>query len=486
MKKILLSLLALAASFSFALASTTYDFSASLPSGWTSNPAPNGFENPGRGAQFAATTTLTLPNVTDVAKVTIEGASNINNYTIEVLVGTTSFGTQTIPQGNDQTWEFNGTTSSGDLKIIITKATKKSVYIKTVTIDGEATQGGDSTTVTPVEGLDPNYEYAEPTIVTNTDSVGSNINYNFISNNIEVKATTGARTSTFFSVNAGQSITFTATQPMKAIVVNGYVKKDFEAEASAGELAYVDASEEEITAEQVLAVTDIDTTSLTISCVKQMRCYSVAVYFNENPEIDIEGGEEEDDYSFEWEPTEIKTINVTFDSIEVTDMTENLGYACTGLYLMSGEYEMELSVFASTIDSITILPVGTYAINDSYEENTVMASPGGYEEYDFPSYLITDFEQDPSSGDWYYNTVYYLASGTLEIAEVEGGAQLTIHSTSHFGSTINATYSIGAIQPDIDAVENTSIAVQAAKHLHGGQLYIERNGQLYDIVGRKL
>ena len=486
MKKILLSLLALAASFSFALASTTYDFSASLPSGWTSNPAPYDFENPGRGAQFAATTTLTLPNVTDVAKVTIEGASNTNNYTIEVLVGTTSFGTQTIPQGNDQTWEFNGTTSSGDLKIIITKATKKSVYIKTVTIDGEATQGGDSTTVTPVEGLDPNYEYAEPTIVTNTDSVGSNINYSFISNNIEVKATTGARTSTFFSVNAGQSITFTATQPMKAIVVNGYVKKDFEAEASAGELAYVDASEEEITAEQVLAVTDIDTTSLTISCVKQMRCYSVSVYFEANPEIDIEGGEEEDDYSFEWEPTEIKTINVTFDSIEVTDMTENLGYACTGLYLMSEEYEMELSVFASTIDSITILPVGTYAINDTYEANTVMASPGGYEEYDFPSYLITDFEQDQASGAWYYNTVYYLASGTMEVAEIEGGAQLTIHAITHFGSTINATYTYVGGEPVEDAVEQITIAAKAHKMLRNGQLIIEFNGTKYNAAGIKL
>lgn len=337
------------------------------------------------------------------------------------------------------------------------------------------------------EVLNPDYTYAEPTIVTNSEEIGSNLaNYSFICNNVQVNCTKGARYADYFGVNAGEQITFTTTQPMKAIVVNGFVKKYFEATASAGEIAYVDAEEDAVTSEQVLAVTDINSTTLTISCVKQLRCYSVAVYFNENPEIDIEGGEEEDDYSFEWEPTEIKTINVTFDSIEVTDMTENLGYACTGLYLMSEEYEMELSVFASTIDSITILPIGTYAINDTYEANTVMASPGGYEEYDFPSYLITDFEQDQASGAWYYNTVYYLASGTLEIAEVEGGAQLTIHATSHFGSTINATYSIGAIQPDIDAVENTSIAVQAAKHLHDGQLYIERNGQLYDVIGRKL
>lgn len=486
MKKILLSMLALVAGFSFALAGTTYDFSASLPSGWTSNPAPRDFENPGRGAQFAATTTLTLPNVEDVAKVTIEGASNINNYTVEVLVGTTSFGTKTIPQGTDQTWEFNGTTSSGDLKIIITQATKKSVYIKTVTIDGEATQGGDSTIVTSVEGLDPNYEYAEPTIVTNPDSVGSNINYSFISNNIEVKTTTGARTSTYFSVNAGQSITFTATQPMKAIVVNGYVKKDFEADASTGEIAYVDASDDAVEAEQVLAVTDIDTTVLTISCVKQMRCYSVSVYFEANPEIDIEGGEDDDDYSFEWEPTEVKTINMTFDSLEVMDMTENLGYACTGLYFSSEEYEMELDVFASTIDSATILPVGTYPINDSYEPNTVMASPGGYEEYDFPSYLITDFEQDAASGEWYYNTVYYLASGTLEIGEAEDGVVMTLHAITHFGSTINATYTYVGGEPVEDAVEQITIAAKAHKMLRNGQLIIEFNGTKYNAAGIKL
>ena len=336
------------------------------------------------------------------------------------------------------------------------------------------------------EVLNPDYTYAEPTIVTNSEEIGSNLaNYSFICNNVQVNCTKGARYADYFGVNAGEQITFTTTQPMKAIVVNGFVKKYFEATASAGEIAYVDAEEDAVTSEQVLAVTDINSTTLTISCVKQLRCYSVAVYFNENPEIDIEGGEEEDDYSFEWEPTEVTTINVSFDSLEVTDMTENLGYACTSLYLMSEEYEMELSVFASTVEE-TILPVGTYTINDSYEENTVMSSPGGYEEYDFPSYLITDFEQDAASGTWYYNTVYYLVSGTLEVVQVEGGGQLTIHATSHFGSTINAEYFFGEGEPNIDAVEHTSIATQAAKHLHGGQLYIERNGQLYDIVGRKL
>lgn len=335
--------------------------------------------------------------------------------------------------------------------------------------------------------LDPSYTYSEPTVVINSEEIGSNIaNYSFICNNVQINVTKGARYSSYFGVNAGEQITFTTTRAMKAIVVNGYVKKYFEAEASAGEIAYVEAEDDAVEAEQVLAVTDIDTTVLTISCVKQLRCYSVSMYFEANPEIDIEGGQEEDDYSFEWEPTEVKTINVTFDSLEVMDMTENLGYACTSLYLMSEEYEMELDVFASTIEGTTILPVGTYQINDSYEANTVMASPGGYEEYDFPSYLITDFEQDAASGEWYYNTVYYLASGTLEIGEAEDGVVMTIHAITHFGSTINATYTYVGGEPVEDAVEQITIAAKAHKMLQNGQLIIEFNGTKYNAAGIKL
>ncbi|MBQ3950302.1 MAG: hypothetical protein II661_07510, partial [Bacteroidales bacterium] len=286
---------------------------------------------------------------------------------MQVKVGSTSFGTQTIDKANDQTWTFSGTVSSGELKIIVTKGSKKSLYIKTVTIDGSAdtpqTPGDDTQ-------LDSTYVYAEPTMVVNTDSVGSNREYSFVSNNILVHTTTGARVSQYFGVNAGNSITFTATQPMKAIVVNGFIKKGFEAEASSGEIAYADADEDNVEADQVLAVTDINATSLTIDCEKQMRCYSVAVYFQANPDsLDIEPGGEDYEYSFEWEPTEKKTLSVTFDSIEVTPMTESLGYACTGLYLISDDYEMELSVFVDT-DSLTILPAGTYPIDNSYTDNT--------------------------------------------------------------------------------------------------------------------
>lgn len=334
-------------------------------------------------------------------------------------------------------------------------------------------------------GLDTNYTYAEPTIVTNSEDLGSNlVNYSFVCNNVQVTVTKGARYTNYFGVNAGENITITTTQPMKAIVVDGYVKQNFEAEATAGDITYVNAEDDAVESEPVLAVTDINATTLTISCVKQLRCYSMSIYFSANPEIDIEGGEEEDDYSFEWEPTDSTHIYVEFDSIEVMDMTDNLGYPCTDLYLISDTYEMDLSVFASSMDDGTILPVGIYPINDSYADNTVMASPGGYDEYDFPSYLITDFEYDQASSSWYYNTVYYLVSGTLEVTTTEKGVKLIIRASSRFGSTIEAHYLNGNDQPN--AVDNTPVEQPATKFIREGHLLIKRNGTEYTISGEKL
>ena len=490
MKKLYTFILAIAASTGLACALTSYDFSTSIPTGWTVNPAPQGFEtsDASRGMQLAATTTLTLPNVQNVATVVIEGSTNIDNYTMEVKIGETSFGTKTLEKNNNQTWTYSGAAASGDLTIIVTRATKKSVWIKTVTIDGSAAVNpSDSTGTFQESELDTAYVYSEPTIVANNDSIGNNIPYSFVSNNVKVSASTGARTGTYFSVNANNALTFTTTRPMKALVVNGFLKKDFEAEASAGEIIYVDASDEDVTAEAVLAITDIDTTSVTIACVKQMRCYSVSIYFAANPDVEIEPGEEEDIYSYEWEPQTATTMTITFDSVDYQDMTENLGYACSSLYFMNDEYEMELTVFVAGTGDETLIAPGTYSIDTTYAEGTVMASPGGDDYYDYPSYLITDFVYDSENDYWTYNTTYYLVSGTLEVLAVEGGVQMNLQAMTYYGSTVNATYMHAVGEPnEEDAVDNTTVLPKTTKAIRNGMLLIERNGKTYTVIGKEL
>lgn len=147
--------------------------------------------------------------------------------------------------------------------------------------DGDDNQGSTS--------LDPNYKYAEPTVVSVPDITVQGASYSFISNNIEVSCDKGAVTDSYFSAHAGFNMTFTAAKAIKGLVINGFVKKGFEATADHGEISFLSPSED-AEANPVVVIKDINSKTVTISCVKQLRCYSVEVYFEENPEATVAGG----------------------------------------------------------------------------------------------------------------------------------------------------------------------------------------------------
>lgn len=490
MKRIILTLFALLTTFCLIRAEERFDFSNWLPKGWTSTVKPQGCENPGRGTQFASSATLSFPEVKDVKQVAIIYSCNAEvdgQNSLEVQVGGTSFGIKQLPKKTtDAELVFAiDEAKTGKLDIIITR-TKKSVYIKTVTIDGTYDKSlipADD----PYEGLEEEYTYAEPTTVASHDTLGSKIPFAFIDNNVRVSCIYGTKTQHYFGPMAGQDITFATTKPMKAIVVDGFVRKAFSAEASCGQLMYKSSSDGDLEDEQILAVTDINNTLLTIHCDAQLRCNVVYVYFDANPELDFEV--EESEYSYNDETQEVTNMNITFTDLEVEDMTESLGYPCTSLYFSNDKYDLDMWVFTASVEE-TILPVAIYPIHQqpegSYTPNTIMASPGGYESYDLPTYLITDFEHNEATDTWSYNKVYYLVSGSMEVLQIEGGVYMKIQATTYFGSTITAVYSNGKGDPNPEAVDNTIVVTRAAKRLHDGHLLIERNGALYGIGGQRL
>ena len=474
MKKSLLMVLALVASSCLAFAEASFDFTSSLPQGWTASVAPRGFED--RGAQFTENATLTLPGVSEVTQVTVICSANEANVnSIEVQVGETSLGTKVLPKENGQTLVFtSGTALDGDLKIVITR-TKKSVWIKSVTIDG--TYDSSSIEDDLTEGLDPDYVYEEPTKVVTTGEECSKTSYSFINNNVKVIANLGTKTDTYFGANAGTTLTFVTTRDMKGIVVDGFVRKAFTATSSVGTIEYESPMSNDLEQENVLVVKDINTNVLTLTCDKQLRCNEVRIYFEENPDVTIDMGGGEVDYSYYWEPEEAVTMNIVFDQLEYIDMTENLGYACTGLNFYSDTHEMQMVVFASTVEG-TILPLGTYPVSDTYAANTVQASPGGDDYTDYATYIATDFETN-DEGQELYNP-YYVVSGELIVSAVEGGTEFALQAATYYGSTVNATCIYVA-----NAVDTTSVAPKATKILRNGTLLLRSNGQTFTILGER-
>lgn len=493
MRKTLLATLFLVIANAFAFGEEVkYDFLSSIPAGWTSTATPNGFETTGysRGCQFLTSTTLTLNGVSNVTKVEIVCSANTDKNSMALSVGGTEWANESLPKENDMIKTYTGAEASGSLIINITRA-EKSVYIKSITVTGNVEggnsgEGGGNDDDKP-STLNPDYVYEEPTIITVSDARGNNTPYSFIQKNIEVKTTAGAQTDSYFGCNAGHSITFTATQPIKGIVINGYVKQDFEASVSAGDIMYVDASEGEVTNDPVVVITDINNKTVTITCVKQMRCYNVEFYFKENPEVEISG----DELTYEWEPDKAENFNITFDDAYYTDWGEFVGFPYVNIYFVSEDYEMDVDVLAPYVNG-TVLAPGTYEINFTEEDGTVIASVGADNDYgDYPTCLYTNFIQIEEDS-WLYDP-YYIVSGTLTVAEDPAGVKMTINAKSYKGSTINATFtgkakSLYEDEEDVDGIKeiNTDYNLVVRKVLNNNRIEIIKHGKRFTTGGLKI
>ena len=428
--------------------------------------------------------------------------------------------------------------------------------------------------------LDPSYVYAEPTTIVAPNQTVQGAAYDFISNNIAVSCTKGAitqSTTPYFSAHANYALTFTATKPIKGIRINGFVKAGFTATADNGIVTYISPAEA-TEANPVVVITDINNTSVTLSCVKQLRCYSVEFYFESNPEglgstpttgeevnfvgyaadyeyyedyssvgaynysiylygqtdtdpsvlLDIYTAEKDKfegiystadgtlgEYCF-YDISEEEYYTLVQGSIQITKnannytiagtmvgengVTYNISYtgelieydvfsaepvpaqefklACNWIevedyiaeygdvyfYMGNDDYQITLDVYLEAMDDITILPVGTYTINASSANGTILASPGMSAYGALPSNMYA-LAYDQATGEPYASNVWYIVSGSLQVSQTAKGVRYELNATTSKGSTIQAVY-----EGDVQAIDQVTT--------------LDKNAPMYDILGR--
>ncbi len=147
------------------------------------------------------------------------------------------------------------------------------------------------------------------------------------------------------------------------------------------------------------------------------------------------------DYSFE--PTEKTAIDETMTDAKWTDYTSS-GFV--SVYMENAKFGVDLWVVTTN----AAVPVGEFEITDTKEENTVIASIGGNKEYDYPSCVYTEFDEDG-----YYSAAYYLISGSLKIEQDGENYNITLDAVSYNGSTIKMVYTSddGSGDSDQDGLE---------------------------------
>ena len=227
----------------------------------------------------------------------------------------------------------------------------------------------------------------------------------------------------------------------------------------------------------VFTVGDIATLGTESTKLGQIHIMEITVVTDGEGGGNEGGDEEEGDYSFE--PTEVTTINETMISAEYQTIPD---YNLIDLYMESETSIVELWMFAD--DVTNGIPAGTYTISNSMESNTVMASPGGDAESDYPSFLATDF-----TAEGYYTAAYYLVSGTVTITKDAANYKVVVAATSYNGSTINATYE-GEIEEYIaDGVENVEASALNIRMNNGNLIVGAEAGEqvsVYNVAGQML
>jgi hypothetical protein len=548
-------------------------FTVTLAKG-TGSTAPAAYDN---GVRLYASNTITVTgeSITRIDIVCVkQGKKDYATLTAdggELVTGGTS-----ASADDPKVDVWTGSASS----VVFTLGASGQRVIKQVVINGDGTTPtptpGPDPTPTPDPQLDSTYVYAEPTTIGVPAAASANP-YTFVDNNIMVSCSRGAIYESYFACYAGESITFNATQNIKGIAINGMVKKGFTATVDNGTIGYLDASEADTESNPVLWITDVDAMSVTIACVKQLRCYSVDVYFEANPDVmdtvsfvvntaeaeyyeqystegaynymlylydSITGAPEigidlyaaaegvlggyysfadqtMDDYSYVYVSDEesvyaddgqllisqagdqysiagsltcgtkvynfVYTGPVAFTVYDPYSYEEEGGksysIACTWqeatdytaeyndvyLYMGDNDNQILLDVYVSALDAETVIPVGTYTIDNSAVASTVLASDGEGMFGTNPSYMMGAFEYDEESGDYVATKVWYIVSGTLTVTKTNKGARLELVAQTGHGSTINAVY-----EGPVTSALNNVIAP------------LDKNAPMYDVLGRQV
>lgn len=160
-----------------------------------------------------------------------------------------------------------------------------------------------------------------------------------------------------------------------------------------------------------------------------------------------------------------------------TDYVAEYGELYVRLTAADGTDRAMIGFYINALDPEITIPAGVYAIDDSGEEGTAMASPGVENGSVYPSFYGQLTE------DGYIQTpMFFFVSGTITVENKAGKLFFEVNAQNSYNRPIHITYGL-----DATAVENTIATSDAVrKTMENGQLIILRNNEKFNVLGAKI
>ena len=181
------------------------------------------------------------------------------------------------------------------------------------------------------------------------------------------------------------------------------------------------------------------------------------------------------EYDAEWDA--VSVVYTAEDPLQITDRTAEDNLIVLQINAQDDSDMLVLYIFADHADSDIVIPEGVYPINASCQRNTVLASTGANEDNTVSPSLYTTMQAG------YFETLYFLVDGTVQVAKTDDKKlYLTVDAVNSYDLPVRIIY-----DGSTTGVENVPSATSVSqKQLIHGQLYIVRDGKMYNIMGAQV
>ena len=173
------------------------------------------------------------------------------------------------------------------------------------------------------------------------------------------------------------------------------------------------------------------------------------------------------------------SLNVVYtdnDVVEVnTDYVAEDGVIYLNIDAADGSNTISVAFFAEAADPVIGIPAGTYPINDEQDYGTVMSSPGVQGGYIYPSFYGNMNAQGQIT-----IPCYFMVGGQVVVENIENHLKVTIDALNSYDVPAHIVYEA---DPVGSAVENVTVDTNASKVIENNQLFIMKEGVMYNVLG---
>ena len=186
---------------------------------------------------------------------------------------------------------------------------------------------------------------------------------------------------------------------------------------------------------------------------------------------------EEPHIEFDAEEGAVERVYGSDAELIINDRTEDYGLVYLQITdTVEGDVTAVYFVLSEP-DAETIIPEGTYEINSTWFDGTVLASTG----MEWDGSVIPSYYAGYVDG-WLIEPYYFFQTGTVDVAkDTEGKLSFEINAVNSCGIPVHIVY---GNMPS--GIENINVNVDTKKQIVDGQLVIIRNGEAYNVVGARV